>query len=96
MQSHQEAAQSNQDAAVKDLDNKNSVRALLEPFLESTARPQYTMNFCQLDGYVHALAAGPGHARPKDWMPLIFAGDNPARRSSERSGQEGNTLRVHR
>lgn len=78
MQSYQEAAQSNQKIVVTDLDNKNSVRAVLEPFLESSARPQYTMNFCQLDGYIHALAAGPGHARPKDWIPLIFAGDNPA------------------
>jgi len=70
--------QSNQEASVTDLDNKNSVRALLEPFLESTARPKCTMNFCQLDGYVHALAAGPSKARPSDWMPLIFAGENPA------------------
>jgi uncharacterized protein len=49
----------------------------LNIFLESESRPQYTMNFYQLDGYLRAVCSGPGITTPNQWMPLIFNDDAP-------------------
>lgn len=45
----------------------------LSDFLNSPDRPAYTMNIMQLDGYLRAVAGGPGEARMTDWVKLIFA-----------------------
>lgn len=56
---------------------KYQVRDVLEAFLASPDRPQHTMNFYQLDGYLHALIAGPETTELKEWMPLVFVDQNP-------------------
>lgn len=56
---------------------KDQVKEILEAFLGSPDRPEYTMNYCQLDGYLHALAAGPESIELKEWMPLVFVDQNP-------------------
>jgi uncharacterized protein len=59
------------------------LKTLLSEALASTHRPAFTMNFFQLDGYLRAIAAGPGEARTADWLPLVF-GDQAAGFASER------------
>lgn len=61
---------------------KAELRALLERALSAPERPAYTMNFFQLDGYLRAIAGGPGDAPPSAWMPLVF-GDQPPDFASE-------------
>jgi len=50
---------------------------ILKDFLDSSCCPRYTMNMYQLDGYVRALAAGPGEAKIEDWKPLVFGDQKP-------------------
>jgi uncharacterized protein len=49
---------------------------LLGSALSAPERPAFTMNLFQLDGYLRAVAAGPGDAIYSDWVPLVF-GDQP-------------------
>ncbi len=53
------------------------LREILESFLSSADRPEHTMNFYQLDGYVRALVAGPEITDIVEWMPLIFVDQKP-------------------
>ncbi len=52
-------------------------QALLEVFLESSQCPKNTMNFYQLDGYLHALACAPVNLPIPEWQPLIFDDASP-------------------
>lgn len=57
--------------------SKEQTKDVLDAFLSSPDRPEYTMNFYQLDGYVRARVVGPETTNPKEWMPLIFVDQNP-------------------
>lgn len=52
-------------------------QTLLEMFLESSQCPKNTMNFYQLDGYLHALACAPVNLPIQEWQPLIFDDASP-------------------
>jgi len=52
-------------------------QTLLEVFLESSQCPKNTMNFYQLDGYLHALACAPVNLTIQEWQPLIFDDASP-------------------
>lgn len=54
------------------LTSKAELADLLANFLAAPERPMFTMNFFQLDGYLRAIAGGPGEALFTDWMPLVF------------------------
>lgn len=56
---------------------RDPIKGVLETFLGSPDRPEHTMNFYQLDGYLHALVAGPETTELKEWMPLVFVDQNP-------------------
>lgn len=51
--------------------------ALWNDFLAKGDAPEYTMDCFQLQGYLCALARGPGQAKESDWLPLIFGGETP-------------------
>ena len=51
--------------------------AVWEVFVESGRAPEYTMDCYQLQGYLCALARGPGESNEADWIPLVFGGEVP-------------------
>lgn len=57
--------------------SKEQTKEVLDEFLSSLDRPEFTMNFYQLDGYVRARVVGPETTNPKEWMSLIFVDQNP-------------------
>ncbi|RYE32842.1 MAG: YecA family protein [Sphingobacteriales bacterium] len=75
-----------------DMEDRDSLKELLEPFLESDVCPQHTMNFYQLDGYLKALAGAPKLLEFDSWMSLVFADEKPAYRSKEQSTAILNTI----
>jgi len=56
---------------------KEQTKEVLDAFLSSPDRPEFTMNFYQLDGYVRARVVGPETTNPKEWLALIFVDQNP-------------------
>jgi len=46
--------------------------ALLERFLASPQRPNDTLNYPQLAGFVFAMANGPELIPPSEWIPMVF------------------------
>lgn len=68
--------------------NRAELADVLARALAAPERPAYTMNFFQLDGYLRAIAGGPGEAAYTNWMPLVF-GDEAPEFSSE---QEATTI----
>jgi uncharacterized protein len=47
-------------------------QARLMSFLESSAVPEHSMNFYQLDGYLRAITSAPHALLLNDWLPLVF------------------------
>ena len=47
-------------------------------FLASADRPQGTLNFNQLRGFLFAVVSSPETIAPEKWMPLIFSGHDAA------------------
>jgi uncharacterized protein len=45
---------------------------LLTPFLASPQRPDGTMTFHQLQGFLFAIACAPELIKPSEWLPLVF------------------------
>lgn len=64
---------------------KVELTAVLVGALSAPERPAYTMNFFQLDGYLRAIAGGPGDALHSDWVPLVFGDQSPDFTSEEES-----------
>ncbi len=50
----------------------------LDAFLLSDRAPEGSMGLSDLDGFLTAIAAGPGLVLPSEWMPVIWGGDVPA------------------
>lgn len=46
--------------------------ALLERFLMSPQRPNDTLNYPQLAGFLFAMANGPEMITPSEWIPMVF------------------------
>ena len=44
----------------------------LADFLGAAERPQGTLSYCELAGFLFAVAASPEAALPSEWLPLIF------------------------
>ena len=58
----------------------------LEAFLESDATPRECMDITALDGFLTALAIGPGLPLPSRWMPVIWGGKgDPVAESAEQA-----------
>jgi uncharacterized protein len=64
--------------------NKAATRLLTE-FLDSPARPDGTLRFHELQGFLFAIASSPEMIAPSEWLPMIgddeglnFAGQNEA------------------
>lgn len=47
-------------------------QAVLEPFLHAPQRPQGTLRFHELQGFLFAIACSPELIKPSEWMPMIF------------------------
>ena len=73
-------------------EDRNALKGLLEPFLESESCPMHTMNFYQLDGYLRALAGAPKLLEFNSWMPLVFADEKPAYESKEEATKISNAI----
>lgn len=50
----------------------SNIRQILEPFLSSPDRPEGTLGFHELQGFLFAIACAPQLIMPSEWMPLIF------------------------
>ena len=58
----------------------------LEAFLESDATPREYMDITALDGFLTALAIGPGLPLPSRWIPVIWGGKgDPVVESAEQA-----------
>lgn len=56
----------------------NEKRAqFLSDFLAAEQRPQYTMNYAQLHGYLRAVASSPRLISASEWKPLVFNEELP-------------------
>jgi uncharacterized protein len=44
----------------------------LADFLDAPERPQGTMSYCELAGFLFAVACSPELVRPSEWIPLVF------------------------
>src|SRR3546814_19313106 len=50
----------------------------LDTFLMSEQAPEDCMLISDLDGFLTAIAIGPEPVPQADWMPVVWAGDEPA------------------
>ena len=51
--------------------------ALLKSFLESPDRPQGTLRYHELQGFLFAVTSSPELIKPAEWLPIVF-GDKEA------------------
>ena len=49
----------------------------LAKFLAADERPEETMIYPELYGFLFAVCCGPEMTTPSDWMPLVFNGEEP-------------------
>lgn len=47
----------------------------LAAFLQAPQRPAGTMSYCELAGFLFAVACAPEPVPPSEWLPLVFAED---------------------
>lgn len=57
----------------------------LAEFLAADARPEGTMNYAELHGFLFALACSPEPLKPDEWQPMIFNGEDARFASQEES-----------
>lgn len=62
---------------------------LLARFLSNTDRPEGTLSYAGLQGFLFAVVCSPVAVRPPDWLPVIFDGDSA---HFESKGQEDKVL----
>ena len=48
------------------------INKLLSPFLVSAQRPEGTLKYHEVEGFLFAIACAPELVKPKEWLPLIF------------------------
>jgi uncharacterized protein len=46
--------------------------ARLAQFLRAPQRPEGTMTYCELAGFLYAVSCAPETIRPSEWLPLVF------------------------
>lgn len=51
--------------------------AQLKAFLNGPARPEGTFGYCELAGFLFAIASAPDRVAPSDWLPVVFNDDEP-------------------
>lgn len=49
-----------------------SAAAVLQPFLADAQRPEDTLNYQELLGFLFAVACSPEMIQPSDWLPEVF------------------------
>ena len=47
----------------------------LRAFLQAPQRPAGTMSYCELAGFLFAVACAPEPVPPSEWLPLVFGED---------------------
>jgi len=60
---------------------------LLESFLAAPQRPKGTFTYCEVAGFLFAVACSPDLVMPSEWMPVIF-NDEEARPSTLAEAQQ--------
>lgn len=60
---------------------------VLRNFLEHPSRPANTLSYHQAQGFLFTVAAAPELVGPSDWLPMIFAEQNPGYSSPEEANQ---------
>ncbi len=45
----------------------------LAQFLSAPGRPEGTMSYCELAGFLFAVACAPALVQPSEWLPLVFS-----------------------
>lgn len=49
--------------------------ALLKPYLSAPERPENTLRYEELMGFLYAVAACPERVEPDEWLPVVFGGE---------------------
>lgn len=57
----------------------------LADFLAADGRPEGTMNYAELHGFLFALACSPEPLKPAEWQPMIFNGEDASFTSQQES-----------
>lgn len=52
--------------------------AALAAFLNSSDRPEGTLSYPEVQGFLFVIASAPDLVPPSEWLPLIFGGEEPA------------------
>jgi len=60
---------------------------ILTRFLAGVDRPDGTLSYPALEGFLFAVVCSPADVRPADWLPLIFAGES-ARYSNQKQSDQ--------
>jgi len=59
----------------------------LTRFLAGADRPDGTLSYQALEGFLFAVVCSPAQVRPADWLPLVFAGESARYASQKQSDQ---------
>ncbi|MFK7965596.1 MAG: UPF0149 family protein [Burkholderiaceae bacterium] len=59
----------------------------LTRFLTGVDRPDGTLSYPALEGFLFAVVCSPADVRPADWLPLVFAGDSAHYANQKQSDQ---------
>ena len=59
----------------------------LKDFLEHPSRPADTLSYHQVQGFLFTVAAAPEFVPPSEWLPIIFAAQDPGYGSQEEANQ---------
>lgn len=57
----------------------------LDEFLASESAPKDSMLLSDMDGFLTAVAIGPGLIKPSEWLPVIWRGVSPAFETAEQA-----------
>jgi uncharacterized protein len=57
----------------KPTDFTDAQASRLAQFLSAPERPEGTMSYCELAGFLFAVACSPELVRPSEWLPLVFS-----------------------
>ncbi len=64
-----------------------SAAIILQPFLAAAQRPEDTLNYQELLGFLFGVACSPEMIQPVDWLPEVFNGQDAAYADLAEAGQ---------
>lgn len=62
---------------------KPKLRAVLKDFMNRPDPPEGTLSYREMQGFLFAVSCAPEMVMPSEWLPRIFAGEEPPFKSSK-------------